>query len=330
MGELKSGAYDRSDGHRPRGHTTIEMGQMGGDRPHGSRDDGGRRPRGPSSRPQGGRHRSGSGIEAEFYAKLDSLKKETGDVEQQISRVKEAHSAASNMTRRSDIGSSMKSLVREDEINQAKSMIVDLKLGVHKLRDLKRRCLSSRSLEKSTKHRIAIMYSSQADKAKRVTERFRDTMAGFSTECRNQLIEQYMLANPDATRREAEDAAYDDTADQAFAMAVKRSNRNDKAARVLSNVRERRNDVKKIEEAVRELADMIAELADLVESQQETLDSIEEATEEAHRNVEQGRDEVVKAVELKKKSNKCKWIFLVVLIVLAIVVAVVLYLKLKK
>ncbi|PIA16279.1 t-SNARE [Coemansia reversa NRRL 1564] len=214
----------------------------------------------------------------EFNEKANSIKRDIEMAYLQIGKVKTAHEKTLNAT--GEVRISVTSAMRDDEIKKAQKAIEDIKAKMRILDKEKRKHMETPLVSKSQKVAIASRYQRLAERMKVLLNNYRSTINHYLTRYRMRLKQEYLIANPDATSEEAEDAVYDDKADQAFAQAVKRSNKADAATNILNKVRERRDDIIRIEKDVQKLAEMISDIAQLVNDQQHILDNIEEAIEE--------------------------------------------------
>ncbi|KAJ2609169.1 hypothetical protein H4S08_004165 [Coemansia sp. RSA 1365] len=264
----------------------------------------------------------------EFNQKIDSIKRDIEMAYLQIGKVKSAHEKTLNAT--GEVRISVTSAMRDDETKKAQKAIEDIKAKMRILDEEKRKHMENSMVSKSQRVAIASRYQRLAERMKELLDNYRSTINHYLTRYRMRLKQEYLIANPDATSEEAEEAVYDDKADQAFAQAVKRSNKADAVTNILNRVRERRDDVIRIEKDVQRLAEMISDIAQLVNDQQHILDNIEEAVEESYRHVDSGHREVKQSVVLTKKTRKLKWWCIAVLIVALVVIAVAIYLELRK
>ncbi|KAJ2077650.1 hypothetical protein H4R24_005008 [Coemansia sp. RSA 988] len=344
MGALKSGpqtqgSMDEWGGRsRPGEHTTIEMDQLDGRRRGGGNNSMRRGPPAPYPHPPESAHvtdRYGSANGDRpprrhdgHYNSIDSIKRDIEMAYQQIGKVKAAHEKT--LTATGEVRISVTSAMRDDETKKAQNAIEDIKDEMRILDEEKRKLMENRLVSKSQKVTIASRYQRLAERMKELLNSYKNTINHYLSRYRMRLKQEYLMANPNATAEEAEDAVYDDKADQAFAQAVKHSNKTDAVTNILNKVRERRDDVIRIEKDVQMLGEMISEIAQLVNDQQSILDNIEEAVEESYRHVDTGHREVKQSVVLTKKNRKLKWWCIAVLIIALIVIAVAVYLKLKK
>ncbi|KAJ2777196.1 Plasma membrane t-SNARE, secretory vesicle fusion [Coemansia javaensis] len=264
---------------------------------------------------------------AELTRRIDHIKQKIAAAERQIDTVRVANRNA--MDAIGSIQSDVKIAFRDDEVNRAKKMFAGIKADLSALSGMKQKYLANAPSDEQ-KNIIQVKYQNLASSAKKAMGKYSAMIKDHADENRERIRKQYVIANPGATESEIQAAIYDDEADKAFGMAIKRSNKSGDAATVLKSVRERRDEVKKIEKAILELAEMFEEMSNMVDEQQVTLDTIEGAVEVAHEQVEEGHRDIKQAVVTAKKTRKLRWWCVGVLVVALIVVGVALYLKFKK
>ncbi|KAJ2448190.1 hypothetical protein EV183_005563 [Coemansia sp. RSA 2336] len=290
---------DRYDNRYTPDHTSIEMGQMG------------RRP--PAS--------------SEFTEKIKAIYHGISKVNAKINEVKQAHEEALNTT--GEFRLSQCTARRDDQIAKTQAMISTVKQEMRELQALKNKYVKSSSIDRSLKAIFQSKYHKVCEDVKAMMEGYSNVAKKYSSQYREKLKTQYRIANPSATEEEIDDAVYNDNAHQAFATAVSNSSKVQSATRVLSNVKQRHDDVKKIEKTIEELAAMIFEMAQMVDEQQEAIDHIEDAIEESSAQVEEGHKAIGQAIVYRKKSRKRAWIFILLAVILLVVIGVVLYFKLR-
>ncbi|KAJ2591923.1 hypothetical protein IWW49_001298 [Coemansia sp. RSA 1797] len=245
----------------------------------------------------------------------------------QIDQVKQAHEETLNTT--GDFRLSQSTARRDDQISHTQSMMSQVNSEMRALRELKNQYMSSHSVANSQKALLQSRYQKVGRDVKALLTAYSKVSKDYSTQYREKLKKQYRIANPSATEEEVDEAVYNDDAHQAFAQAVSNSSRVQNATRVLSSVKQRHDDVKKIAKTIEELAALIQELSELVDEQQVQLDSIEDAVEASNTHVQSAQVAIGEGIVLAKKTRKCKWWFILAALILAIVIGVVLYLKLR-
>ncbi|KAJ2351018.1 hypothetical protein GGF43_004151, partial [Coemansia sp. RSA 2618] len=244
---------------------------------------------------------------------VDRIHKGIERVNAQIDEVKRAHEETLNTT--GDFRLSKCTARRDEQISAAQTLVSQVKDEMKALRELKNHYMSSPKVANSQKMMLQAKYQGVGQDVKNLLLTYSQVAKGYSMQYREKLKKQYRIANPDATEEEVDEAVYNDDAHQAFATAVSKSSKNINATRVLSSVKQRHDDVKKIEKTIEELAALISELAELVDEQQLQLDNIEDAVEASSTYVREGHEQIGQAIVLKKKSNKKKWWCILVFII---------------
>eukprot|EP01027_Heterolobosea_sp_BB2_P016060 GEZU01022915.1.p1 GENE.GEZU01022915.1~~GEZU01022915.1.p1 ORF type:complete len:247 (+),score=86.97 GEZU01022915.1:96-836(+) len=138
------------------------------------------------------------------------------------------------------------------------------------------------------------------------------------------IARQMRIVNPNATQEEIDDAIYSGRAEQVFAERMLMSGSDKATAQTLyTEVQERQENIHKIEASMMELQQLFIDMAVLVDSQQEELDNIFENVSKSVAYTEKAHKELVKTVEHKRRSRKCKCItiFTVMMIVLFLLIA---------
>ncbi|PVV00885.1 hypothetical protein BB560_004717 [Smittium megazygosporum] len=128
----------------------------------------------------------------------------------------------------------------------------------------------------------------------------------FNEKNKGRLRRQYLIAKPDATEEEIEEAINSNLVGNVFAQMITStsSSRTSEARSVLRNVEQRHEDIIKTEKAILELAALFQEISDMIYSQQGSFDTIETAVEEANANIEYALMETEKAIEVRRSSRK--------------------------
>ncbi|OMH79865.1 Syntaxin-like protein psy1 [Zancudomyces culisetae] len=163
-----------------------------------------------------------------------------------------------------------------------------------------------------------------------VIQNYQQTKHQMSQRNRQKLKRQYMIANPEATSEEADEAIASDRADNVFAQKIMNSSRVTNARMVLREVEERQKDIARLERTIVELSEMFNEINMMVEKQQEMIDVVEAAAEETNANTQYAAVEVDKAIVSRRSSRKKLWCLFIFFLIVLIVLGIVLYFQLRK
>ncbi|TID22808.1 putative snare domain-containing protein [Venturia nashicola] len=162
-------------------------------------------------------------------------------------------------------------------------------------------------------------------KLKKAINDYQRVESDFRKQMQEQQARQYRIVRPDASDAEVQDAVEEPNA-QIFQQALLSSNRQGQSQTALNAVRQRHNEIQRIEQTIMELAELFQDLDVIVTEQEPLIQNIEQKGEEIHENVQQANVELSHGVKSARGARKKKWICfficLVVLIVIAVAVAI--------
>ena len=148
----------------------------------------------------------------------------------------------------------------------------------------------------------------------KVDRKLRDTYKRFQTmeyeykkKMRDGIERQYRITRPEATEQEVQEAS-DDPNQQVFMNALMRSDRRGESRAVLSNVRDRHEQIQKIERQMTELAKMFEEMEAIVVQQDPMITKVEQGAEETNEHVEQANLQLDTANKSARRTRRNKWI----------------------
>ncbi|KAI1004423.1 hypothetical protein K3495_g3789 [Podosphaera aphanis] len=150
--------------------------------------------------------------------------------------------------------------------------------------------------------------------------------ATYRKQIEAQIARQVKIVRPDATEQEIR-AAVEDPDSQIFSQALMQSDRQGQAQSTRNNVRQRHEEIQKIERQMIELAELFEDMNNLVVQQEEAIADIEMKGEQVVENVDKGTEEIGVAIESAKNTRKWKWwcLGISVLIILVLIAIVVIY-----
>ncbi|QDS68953.1 hypothetical protein FKW77_008706 [Venturia effusa] len=162
-------------------------------------------------------------------------------------------------------------------------------------------------------------------KLKKAINDYQRIESDFRKQMQEQQARQYRIVRPDATEAEVQDAVEDPNA-QIFQQALLSSNRQGQSQSALNAVRQRHDEIQRIEQTIMQLAELFQDLDVLVTEQEPLIQNIEQKGEEIHENVQQANVELSHGVKSARGARKKKWICfficLAVLVVIAVAVAI--------
>ncbi|KAL5501475.1 hypothetical protein ACEPAH_8735 [Sanghuangporus vaninii] len=164
----------------------------------------------------------------------------------------------------------------------------------------------------------------------RVKERFKSAIERFQAEekayrdkTRERMARQYTIVKPDASPEEVQAVVESGQNQQIFANATT-GMRYGQAQSAYNAVRDRHQELQRIEASLAELATLMTDMSLLVEQQGDVINNVQEKAAEAHVDIERGHDYTVKARIKAISYRKGRWIcFVLFLIIIVIVVIVV-------
>ncbi|KAI7820084.1 t-SNARE, partial [Kickxella alabastrina] len=257
--------------------------------------------------------------DGQFFYMLDTATKQMADVDKNIDRISGFHEQALSAT--SDTKYRQIAIERDYLVAETNEMIAGIKQSLVVLA----RTVDDPNIPKSQRVAQATRQQTLARKFSEQLQRYRQMEHQYAQRNRDRLERQYRIARPEATDTEISDAINSDQAGQVFAQSVMHTSRIGEARRVLRDVEERQDDMKKIEATISQLAEMFVEVNEMVNRQQDMIDSVEEAVEETHGNVEMGNVETKKAIVYRIKARKKMWILLLLAIIIIVIIIIIVY-----
>ncbi|KAJ3626951.1 hypothetical protein Zmor_004106, partial [Zophobas morio] len=163
-----------------------------------------------------------------------------------------------------------------------------------------------------------------------LSEQFFDCMAEYNkVQCkfkqkyRERVQRQYRIVKEDVTEEEIDAALCNETGDSIFAQEIL-SPGHQEAKQALEEIKDRHEEILKLEKSIRQLHQMFLDMALLVEQQGETLDHIEINVGEAEDYTEEAKAELIEAKNLNRKIRKKKIIFFIFVLIILAIIAIVL------
>ncbi|KAJ1674798.1 hypothetical protein EV182_002540 [Spiromyces aspiralis] len=151
-------------------------------------------------------------------------------------------------------------------------------------------------------------------------QKYRAMEDDFKNKYQQQLEHHIRVIKPHATDEEINAAIHSDQARSIFAQSVMGNN---ESRRVLREVEERHQDIKKIEQSAYEINQLFTELQDMIQRQQTMVDDIEQAVENARNYTKQGVEQVNQGITIRKKTRKRMWLLLVLLVIIIVIVVII-------
>lgn len=169
-------------------------------------------------------------------------------------------------------------------------------------------------------------HPAQVDRVQRALKtaivEFQQAESRLRKENAEQMARQYRIANPNAREEEVQ-AAIEDGGGQIFSQAIMQSERTGQAQSRLKAVKERHQELVKIERQIEELMHLFQDMDTLVVQQEAAVIQIEQKGEEVVENLDKGNEEIGVAVNTARKTRKKKWICLGICVAIIVVVVII-------
>mmetsp|Transcript_6914 Transcript_6914/g.10883 ORF Transcript_6914/g.10883 Transcript_6914/m.10883 type:complete len:333 (-) Transcript_6914:57-1055(-) len=161
------------------------------------------------------------------------------------------------------------------------------------------------------------MTSALSRKFMDLLQQYRGIEQVYRTKTRETLARQIRIVNPNATQDEIEEVIRDPSRKQVFADRI--LDRDQVAAQIaLNEMKDRAQDVKRLEASMEQVLTLFQDMALLVESQGELLDTVEVNVEQAQGYTETAAHEL-HAARTSQKSATRKKVIIIILVILGIV-----------
>lgn len=166
---------------------------------------------------------------------------------------------------------------------------------------------------------------------KAVGNLFQQAERDFRQRKQESIARQYRIVRPDASEAEVREAV-ESGGNQVFSQALLSSDRRGDAQRTALNVRNRHQEIQKIEQDIATIAQMWNDVEAAVVQQEPAVQDIEDKGAQATGHVAQANTELDGAVKKARSARKKKWMCLgiALLIIIIIVVVVVVVVEVTK
>ncbi|PVU84532.1 hypothetical protein BB559_007589 [Furculomyces boomerangus] len=260
----------------------------------------------------------------EFFRLNDTIKDELRKADSMVEEVTKLHEKV--LLSINDQSYRKTSNERDQLVNEINDIINKVKSDIIAMKG----CSEEAWLSRTQKVSRAGRQQSLARNFSEFIQRYQQSKRNFNEKNRQRLKRQYLIAKPNASEEEIEDAINSDEVGNIFAQMVMKSSRASEARKVLKEVEERHKDIILTEKSIMELSVLFQEICDMIYKQQDAIDSIENAVEDAEVHIEVATSEVEKAIEYRRSSRKKLWFLLVVFFIILGITAGIVYVKVFK
>eukprot|EP00917_Polyrhabdina_sp_WS-2016_P025503 GHVP01054907.1.p1 GENE.GHVP01054907.1~~GHVP01054907.1.p1 ORF type:complete len:324 (+),score=52.48 GHVP01054907.1:615-1586(+) len=169
-----------------------------------------------------------------------------------------------------------------------------------------------------------------------LTRKFREVLSQYQTlqttykqDVKEKVTRQVKIVYPNATPEELNEIIDGDPEAASQAISLKISGGHESLRDALSDIQEKYNDIRKLENSVQELHQMFVDLSTLVDAQGELLDQIEYSVTSAVDYTEKAEQELVVAQKYQKTAKKrAMWVsFCVIILAFVVVIPLIVILK---
>ncbi|KAI5295361.1 Plasma membrane t-SNARE, secretory vesicle fusion [Ascosphaera atra] len=167
---------------------------------------------------------------------------------------------------------------------------------------------------------------------KRVIESYQKMQQEYRNGIKGQVERQYRIVRPEASDAEVQEAVESAGDQQIFSDALINSDRRGDAQKVSALVRQRHDDLAKIERDFIELSEMFTDLNNMVIEQEAAVEKIDEANMGVVDDLKHTNQTLDQGIDLAKKRNRKKWycVLVIILTIIVIIIIVVVVVEVTK
>jgi len=259
-------------------------------------------------------------VDEEFDSQINHLQNELNIAQQDIRQMKQ-------------LGAQLRTNVNTSKVYETNKMLDRLNLEVSgRLRDVGNQLLAlgqatkGRKQDKSTPLRISFQ--------RKLAKDLKQTLADFNKikednqkEAYKMFKHQYRITNSAATEAEIQKAFEENNNEPVF---IKELSSTQLSRRAYQESQDRNAEMKRIEQSIEELLYTFQDMQTMLATQNEAIISIENTVDQAEEAVQQGSNEMVKAIEKRKSSRKILWIITLIILILLILLFMYIYVNFIK
>jgi t-SNARE complex subunit (syntaxin) len=258
-------------------------------------------------------------VDEEFDNQINYLQSELDIAKNDINQIRQ-------------LGSQLRTNVNTSKIYEANQMLDKLNLEVSsRLRDVGNQLLTLSSKTKSKQDKNTLV---RVNLQRKLAKDLKDTLAEFNAikaenekEAFKMFRHQYRITNSTATEEEIQKAFEENNNEPVFIKELSNSQLSKRAYQESQN---RNAEMKRIEQSIEELLYTFQDMQTMLVTQNEAIISIEDTVDQAEHAVQQGSDEMVKAIKTRKGSRKVLWIITAIIVVLLILLGSYIYINFIK
>jgi|EP00605_Chrysophyceae_sp_TOSAG23-4_P002085 t-SNARE complex subunit (syntaxin) len=263
-------------------------------------------------------------ILTDFFGDVELVKKNINlikNVTKRIGEIQQQVILATTNDKESELSAELKPLVEETnkKANIAKQML-------QKLREDTERMKTKDGQQSEIRIRENLV-STLTRKFVDVMKEYQSVQTKYKTEIKKKVKRQVQIVKADASSEEIDSILKSGGADQVFKDAILKGEAADSVRNMYMHVADKYQDVLTIEASVAELHQMFIDFALLTEQQGELLDQIEFQVKAASDYIDEGNEEMIKAIEYQKSIRKRQCCIVMGLLVLIGIILLVVMMK---
>ncbi|KAL0060628.1 hypothetical protein AAF712_012571 [Marasmius tenuissimus] len=256
---------------------------------------------------------AGAGEMSTFYAEISLLQESIRTFNDHVSQIGDLHSRSLGGTDEA----SHKAAMQLDELAEnTRTLSTSLK---GRIQALERQAGAGRDGQ-IRKQQTALVKSKFVE----AIQNYQTIEQQYRTKYKQRMERQFKIVKPDASPEEVRAVVNDEAASgQIFQQAVLDSNRYGDSRSAYREVRERQQDLKRIEQTLADLAQLsMMFMSTLVAEQDETIQNIETQAATVEKDTEAGLGFTEKAVASARSARRKRWICFFIILIILIVIGV--------
>jgi len=261
-----------------------------------------------------------------FFAQIEELQRHINKISENIEKVAEQHSQKL---------SSVTAQQGKKSDRELDELMAEIQSSANTVRrTLKQMDKDNKSIDESERHKTS--YRMRTQQHVTVSRKFIDVMnhynevqSKYKQKYSDMVRRQMKIVKEDATDAEVEEILASEQGGSIFAKQIL-TPEHAEAKQQLDEIKDRHEEIIKLEKAIRELHELFVDMAILVEQQGEMIDRIEYNVSEGSEYVEEAVRQLKSAVVYQSAARKKKVFLIVLILVILIAVALILYFLLRK
>lgn len=258
----------------------------------------------------------------DFFKVMEDVQKKIDDIRVAVDKIGEKHAQKLSSV------SGKQGQVADTELDE---LDAELRTNANKVKNVIKSL--GEDLKKETKKDAGFRLRQQQHAA--ISRQFFDVMTNYNSiqqkfkqKYRERVVRQYKIVKPDVTEDEIDDALSNEAGDSIFASQIL-SQGHQEAKKALEEIKDRHEEILKLEKSIRALHQLFVDMALLVEQQGEMLDRIEFNVTNAEDYTADATQQLGSALAFQKSARKKKFICLALVVLLVIILVIILIIILK-